>query len=35
MALLSIFSSLVGQNGIEADKWYELDANGKPIEVTE
>lgn len=30
-ALLHIFASLVGQNGGEADVWYELDATGKPV----
>ena len=30
--LLAIFSSMVGQNGIEADKWYGLDENNQPIE---
>jgi len=33
--LHAIFSSLVGQNGIEADKWYELGADGKPVEAAE
>ena len=34
-ALLHIFASKVGENGIEADKWYALGADGKPVETTE
>lgn len=31
--LLHVFASMVGQNGIKPDTWYELDEAGKPIEV--
>ncbi len=31
--LLNVFASKVGDNGIKAGVWYELDSNGKPVEV--
>ena len=34
-ALLHIFASKVGENGIEPDKWYEIDAEGNPVEAEE
>lgn len=33
--LLGVFSSMVGQNGIKPDVWYELDASGRPVKVAE
>ena len=33
MKLLHIFSLLVGQNGIDADKWYQLNADGEVFGV--
>lgn len=27
--------SMVGQNGIKPDVWYELDASGRPVKVAE
>jgi hypothetical protein len=32
-ALLHVFASKVGENGIKPDVWYELDEHGKPIET--
>jgi len=32
-AIEAIFASKVGENGIEADVWYVLGADGKPVEV--
>jgi hypothetical protein len=29
---IAVFASMVGQNGIEAGKWYTL-RDGKPVEV--
>ena len=31
--LLGVFSSMVGENGIEADTWYELGEAGNPVAV--
>jgi hypothetical protein len=33
--IVSIFASKVGENGIEANKWYQLDDKGQPIEVSQ
>lgn len=34
-ALLQVFASKVGENGIKPDVWYSLDSDGKPVEVSE
>lgn len=34
-ALLHVFASKVGDNGIKPDVWYSLDSDGKPVEVSE
>jgi hypothetical protein len=33
LSIRHIFASKVGENGIKPGVWYELNADGKPVEV--